>query len=324
MIGNQKGLSIVELMIGLTIGILMLAALTALLVNNTNSRAELDKTMQQIENGRYAMQLVGTELRHAGYYGEGMSVGNAPTALPDPCLTALGDLKAALPVAIQGYSQPAVSPLTCLDSANFKSGTDILVVRRAQTASVPAASLDPASVYLQSLGTQFKMDVGSNDTNFSLLDKSGATAPIHPYTVQIYFVSPCARPAAGVNCTGSADDGGFPRPTLKRLELTAGGWATTTLVEGIDHLALEYGIDNDNDGAPNVFTSAPGTVHNWANVVTVRMHMLARNTRESPEHKDEKTYNLGTVVIGPLNDRYRRHAYSEMVRLMNVSGRREI
>jgi len=71
--------------------------------------------------------------------------------------------------------------------------------------------------------------------------------------------------------------------------------------------------------------SAPhhATITDWANVVTVRMHILARNTRETGGHKDEKTYNLGPVVVGPFNDKYRRHVYSEMIRLMNVSGRRE-
>lgn len=320
----QRGVSIVELMVGLTIGILLLAALTALLVNNTNARTELDRTMQQIENGRYASQLVATELRHAGYYGDGMTVGNPPAVEPDPCLTTLADLKAALPVAVQGYSQPAASPLTCLDNANFKAGTDILVVRRALTSAVPAASLDPQSVYLQTVGTKYEIDLGSNAANFSLKTKSGDFAPIRPYSVQIYFVSPCAHPANGGSvCTGASDDGGFPRPTLKRMELTAGGWVTSPLVEGIDQLVLEYGIDTDNDGGPNLFTATPATVADWANVVTIRMHILARNTRATPGHKDEKTYNLGTLVVGPLNDQYRRHVYSETVRLMNVSGRRE-
>jgi len=319
----QKGLSIVELMVGLTIGILLLAALSALLVNNSTARTELDRTMQQIENGRYASQLLATEVRHAGYYGEGMSVGNPPPALPDPCLTTIADLKAALPVAVQGYSQPAASPLACLDSANFKAGTDVLVIRRARTETVTVASLDAQTPYIQTMGTKFKFDNGNDPTVFSLTAKSGGSAPVHPYSVQIYFVSPCARPAAGDICTGAADDGGFPRPTLKRLELTAAGWVTTTLVEGIDHLALEYGIDSDKDGAPETYTAIPATITDWANVVTVRMHILARNTRETGGHKDEKTYNLGPVVVGPFNDKYRRHVYSEMIRLMNVSGRRE-
>jgi len=243
--------------------------------------------------------------------------------LPDPCLTAIGDLQSALPIAIQGYSQSAASPLACLNGANFKGGTDVLVIRRALTEIVAPAALDPTRPYIQTMGTQFKFANGSNDALFSLTTKTGSSAPIHPYTVHIYFVSPCARPAAGNDCTGAGDDGGFPRPTLKRMELTNAGWVTTTLVEGIDHVTYEYGIDTNNDGSPNVYTATPATASDWSNVVTVRMHLLARNTRESGGHTDEKTYNLGPVVLGPFNDQFRRHVYSELIRLMNVSGRRE-
>lgn len=332
MLKRQQGVSIVELMIGLTIGILMLSALTALLVNNTQGRAELDASMQQIENGRYATQLVASELRHAGYYGEGvseeMAASKAPAALPNPCLTSIADLQAALPIAVQGYSQSALSPVACLDNANFKPGTDVLVIRRALTNAVDAASLNPTAPYIQTMGTTTKIDSGSNAGAFSLTTKAGAAAPIHPYTVQIYFVSPCSRPANGATCAGSVDDNGFPRPTLKRMELTGTGWTTSTLVEGIDQFTVEYGIDNepseeDKDGAPNIFTTAPATTADWANVVSIRVHILARNTRVSSGHKDEKIYNLGTMTIGPLNDNYRRHVYSEMVRLINISGRRE-
>jgi len=320
----QKGLSLIELMIGMTIGILMLVVLSALLSNNTQARAELDQTMQQVENGRYAMQMMTTELRHAGYYGEGSSVGKAPVAVPDPCATVLADQKTALPIAVQGFSQPAASPLGCLNNANFKANTDILVVRRALTGAVAAASLDPGAPYIQSLGTSFVFDSGANATSFNLTTKAGAPADIHPYAVQIYFISPCSKPAAGNDCSGAADDGGYPRPTLKRLDLTAAGWQATALVEGIDNMVVEYGIDTDKDGSADVYKNEAADITEWSNVVAVRMHLLARNTRQTGNYKDEKVYNLGpAVVLGPFNDKYKRHAYSEVVRLMNVSGRRE-
>jgi len=321
---NQRGMSIVELMVGLTIGILLLSVLSALLVNNTRARADLDNSMQQIENGRYAMQLLAGELRHAGYYGEGAISASAPAALPDPCAATIADLKASLPLPVQGYSQQTSSPLSCLADGNLKSGTDILVIRRAMTGAVDSASLDATTPYVQSIGTEYKLDVGSNDTIFSLKTKSGSTAPIHPFAVQIYFISPCSTPASGTNCSGSGDDGGFPRPTLKRLELTSSGWVTTALVEGVDQLRVEYGIDTDGDGVSDSYTPTPSTVSDWTNVTSLRLHLLARNTRETVGYQDDKQYTLGDITVGPAKDKYKRHAYSEAVRLMNVSGRREI
>jgi len=321
-------MSIVELMIGLTIGILLLVVLSALLINNTRARSDLDNSMQQVENGRYAVQLLAGELRHAGFYGEGSATGSTPASLPDPCVATVAGLKASLPLPVQGYSQSSSSPLSCLADANFKSGTDILVIRRAMTNKVDSASLDSATPYLQSIGSDFKLDSGTNASSFTLTTKSGSAAPIHPFAVQIYFISPCSKPASGTTCSGSSDDGGFPRPTLKRLELTSDGttlsWTTTPLVEGVDQLRVEYGIDTDGDGVSDSYTATPSSLSDWTNVASVRLHVLARNTRETLGYTDDKQYTLGDITVGPANDKYKRHAYSEAIRLMNVSGRREI
>jgi len=328
MISRQRGISIVELMVGLTVGLLLLVVLSALLINNTRARSDLDNSMQQVENGRYAMQLLAGELRHAGYYGSGSISDSPPASLPDPCVTTIANLKTSLPLPVQGYSQATSTPLSCLPGGNFKSGTDVLVIRRALTNSIAVASLDATTPYLQTIGTQYKIDIGTNVSSFSLTTKSGSTAPIHPFAVQIYFVSPCSKPASGTTCSGSADDGGFPRPTLKRLELVSDGttlsWTTTALVEGIEQMRVEYGIDDDGDGVSDRYTATPSTLSDWNNTVSVRVHMLARNTRETMGYTDDKSYTLGDLTLAATNDKYKRHAYTEAVRLMNVSGKREI
>ena len=99
---QQRGFSLIEMMIGLTIGLLILTVLSTLLVNNSKARVDLDQSMQQVENGRYAMQLLGDEIRHAGYYGEGALSLSAPTAPPDPCVTTVAAMTTALPLAVQG------------------------------------------------------------------------------------------------------------------------------------------------------------------------------------------------------------------------------
>lgn len=321
LMSKQNGFSIVELMVGLTIGILLLTVLSALLVNNSQARVELDRTMQQVENGRYAMQVLSSELRLAGYYGDGSSVGTVPAAMPDPCVTDVASLKTALSVAIQGYSQVAGNPLTCLNGANVQTGSDILVVRRAQTEPVALASLNPALPYIQTLGDELVFDLGANGANFTLKKIGGALAPIHPYTTQIYFVGPCSTPS-GASCTAKADNGN-PIPTLKRLELDSNGWRSVTLVEGIERMRVEYGIDNDNDGSPDSYVAAPATAKDWSNVVSTNIGLLARNTRATPGHVDGKSYRLITLDIAPPRDAFKRHAYSGVVRFMNVSGRRE-
>ena len=129
-------------------------------------------------------------------------------------------------------------------------------------------------------------------------------------------------------------------PTLKRLELTDSSMVEVPLVEGIEELNIEYGIDNDNDGNPDAYTADPtnytypgcitcAAANNWTNVVTAHLYILARSVDPSPGYADTKTYSLGrdatgnAVTVGPKNDGYRRRVYTALVRIVNPAGRRD-
>jgi type IV pilus assembly protein PilW len=345
----QAGISMVEMMVAVTLGLFVLVGIGLTLTSTSHSRTELDRALQQIENSRYAMQMLAHDLRHAGYYGRYVSELPVPAAMPDPCAASLAALETGMALPVQGYDAPATVPpelAPCLASANWVPGTDILVVRRAQASEpidLPAAS--PGQVYLQTTaypsGPRYLLGTGSNPAAFTLIEKrddhSGATVPagLLPYRVHVYFVSPCDIPTTGDTCSGTDDDGGRPISTLKRLELAAdvGGnpvMRTVPLVEGIQDLQIDYGIDQPapgasvGDGAPDTYTAAPATPSDWGNVVAVQLNLLAANTEPTPGHADGKRYNLGLAgTVGPFGDAYKRHALSAVVRVNNVSGPRE-
>jgi type IV pilus assembly protein PilW len=66
----MAGLSLVELMIAIAIGLVIMAALTTLFAHSSRTREELERNSRQIENGRFALELVSSDLRLAGFYGE--------------------------------------------------------------------------------------------------------------------------------------------------------------------------------------------------------------------------------------------------------------
>lgn len=327
-------------MVAVTIGLLLMAGLVSLVVNTNRSYGELAKASRQLENGRYAVQLLETDIQHAGFYGEFYQLGSLPAALPSPCATDLADLRTALPLPIQGYNGAATSPIpACVSYANYQPNTDILIIRRAATVATSSlASLTSGEVYLQTRGDTSVLNVAANPpastTSFNLKRKDGITlADIRKYHVSIYFISPCSVPS-GSDCDGSAD-GGNPIPTLKRLDLTTNGsglvMTTTPLVEGIENLQVEYGIDRDGDGAPNetavgdndAYAQAPADKTEWSNVVSVRLFLLARNIEPTPGYADAKTYNLGLAGSFTPGGTYKRHVFSAVVRLINPSSRRE-
>lgn len=187
----QRGFTIVELMIGVALGLLLTTVLLALFVNVSQSSQEQFKAAEQIENGRFATDQLATDLRHAGFYGEFSllpSVSGFAT-LPDPCVAPVeGNVVKATtdsPLAfyVQGYDAATVTgsasvPATCatwIDSSSLKAGSDIVVVRRlntiplidppdatnnAPTIPVTAATPVAGEVFVQTTSTTLDVQYG--------------------------------------------------------------------------------------------------------------------------------------------------------------------
>lgn len=340
-------------MISLTIGLVMLTALTAMFVNQNQARAELDRANRLVENGRYAMELLSDDSRLAGFYGEldpsTLGVPNPTlTTLPDPCSVDPAVFSSALRLHVQGYNNVTdTSDKTCLPAVGtsgnaVKPQTDILVIRRTKTESVKLSTLAGSILpFLQVKLCQYDTDdyrISTDLTTFILRQKdcddagAGTLAEVRQFLVYIYFISPENNAGDGI-------------PTLKRvqLELDAGGAvkfsAPVALVEGIENMQVDYGIDTDNNGSIDLYSDCdlttnktqpdtPGfecTNGQWANVVATRINLLARNMDQTKDYTDEKTYALGSFysIGSAFNDSYKRRVYSQFVRLVNPAGRRE-
>lgn len=333
---RQRGMTLVEWMVSIAVGLFLLAGLAVLFQHQSSAQGELEKSSRQIENGRYALQLLRDDIELAGYNGEYSGPGTVPGALPDPCATAAADLASALALPIQGVDAPT-STLPCgISAANHQDGTDILVVRHADV-DVVSGALTAGQSYLQSgiknnaLNFVIDQAVGTAlPASFDLKKKDGATAAsVRKYRVHVYYVSPCSVPTNGSTCSAAnTDDGGVSVPTLKRMELSVGSGAaqfsSMPLVEGIENLQIDYGVDSTGDGAPDSFVTNPATVSDWSNVMALRVHLLARNNERSGGYTDSKTYHLGLAgAAAARNDAFKRHVFSQLIRVVNPSSRRD-
>jgi type IV pilus assembly protein PilW len=209
---RASGLSLIELMVALTLGLFLIAGMLTLLARNSNTRAELDKAGRQIENGRYAAQRISEDLHNAGFYGEfyGLPTPGTsafPATLPDPCDTgyATAAFKNAKAFPVQGVTavtSAAAAAMTCIDAANFSTGafSSVLVVRfaspattlptpanvalgsldwapNATAATAAIATLDAATLYVQSNVDDVSFATKSNAaTNFATLKVSTGSA----------------------------------------------------------------------------------------------------------------------------------------------------
>lgn len=340
---GMAGFSLVELMISITIGLLLLLGLVTLLVNSSASHTEMQKSSVQIENGRYATQLLSDDIRLAGYYAEYPPTGynyNVPempcaAAIPDDPLTLAPVDESNFPQSPIGYDLTATAPdFACM--TNLKAGTGVLVLRRVKTlpTTVAAAAVDGTNaMYLQI--SQCNSDETDIPLKFQIADADPTTAgeftlrtsacdsairaPLHKFVKHIYYISSCnvCVPSDGI-------------PTLKMVEISDDDTpdAPIALVEGIEDVQFDYGIDTTGDGSPDSYVAAPAAAADWANVMAVRINLLARNIVPTAGYNDSKTYALGlanpayTVPAGVART-YKRHAYTSLVRVENPSARRE-
>lgn len=321
---RQHGVTLVELMIAITLGMLIMAALLALYVNITRTNNEMAKSNRQIENGRFAIQVLQNDLAHAGFWGAVRPV--APTAIPDPCQPT-GTWNDAyktnlLAIPVQGFANGAT--LATCGVVGVLGNSDVLVVSHANTCTFGTAGCDggadtgphfQASACTTAVPVPPPFVIGAPPTDtatFFLTNRDCATrAELRKIVTNIYYLA---------NSNG--------QPTLMRVALTNGAFATPQpLIEGIEALRFEYGIDNDGNGSPDSYEMcAPCTQAQLANIVVVKVHVLARNLEMTPGYTDSKSYQLGGITIDSsgLPDGFKRHVFSTTVRLVNPSGRREL
>lgn len=345
---RQAGLTLVEFMVSIVIGMLMIAAIATLIANQSSTRGEIDKSGRMIENGRYATQVLAADLQMAGYWGESEVAPGTAAAMPNACDVSVGGLLPATALHVQGYSfnagVAAASPLSgCV--TNHKPGTDVLVVRRldpdssaTETAGATDLSkvvegqvyvqtgLTTGAVQLSALLAAGSADATVNTAAFPLHKRNLSLSALRKLVVHVYYISQCSVEVSG-SCTGA--DGGTPIPTLKRLELGVGpAFTKVTIAEGIENLQVDYGVDGtDADGAPNGVDVSGSALDfaTWQDVMTVKVHLLARSSEASGGFTDSKTYALGTFGAASAaagEKGYKRHMFVQSVRLVNPSGRR--
>ena len=98
---RQRGFTLIEMMVGILIGMALIAGLAITFANSSQSYGEMQKQSQQIESGRYAFDVLRDDLEHVGFLGARTQLPTVPGAEPDPCAFALADLTAGIALPIQ-------------------------------------------------------------------------------------------------------------------------------------------------------------------------------------------------------------------------------
>jgi type IV pilus assembly protein PilW len=323
---RMRGLSLVELMIASLLGVLLLAALASLYLAGKRQYFHDEQLARLQENGRYATGLLRRELQMAGFYGGVLPVaGIEAVAIPRDCsdepwalstaspLTFVDDHLSATEVRTTGDRQ-----LDCIDGRDVAPGTDVLAVRRtAAEASVADGLVAPD---LSSYSTwrwflQVSPDrppqwrrLASRDLPGIAVEGPGTS--LWKAVARIFYIRRYSAP-------DNRNDG---LPVLCMEELVNEAMLTRCLVEGVENLQLELGVDTDGDGIANRYLN-PRDTGDLADAVAARVHLLLRSVFQVPGPRASTSYRLGSVQVNAAGDGYLRRVFSTTIQLRNVARR---
>ncbi|ROH89453.1 hypothetical protein ED208_09940 [Stagnimonas aquatica] len=351
---RQSGLTLVELLIAVTLGLIALAVMIGVFIANSQNYRQNDAITALQDNARFAMDNLSRDLAMAGYWGgvrppdaaRDLLVSSAAAAAvrANDCgpSAAASDsrwlLEPSLPLEFRNHLDAAslASRFRCLTAV--QANTDVLMVRRVSGASAialdqPTAtslSLTAGRYYVktnQSSGALFRAASASvnlgdpSDCPASDSGVSGGCPPqeqpvqVYAYVPRIYFVHDVS--------------GDIKVPTLCRYVLNDQG--TTPRMEqeclayGVENLQIEWGIDSDGDDLVDRYLAAP-TAAELLLARSARIHLLVRASEQRVQSSDAlKEYVLADyrsaddatfTTTGVL-----RRAFTTTVQLKNLVSR---
>lgn len=318
----QRGMSMIEMMVALTIGMVMMGGLIAAVVASQNThRLTSDIGLLQ-ENGRYALDIMSESIQMAGHWGgveaENITLHSNIADLEDGDGSCTESWIVSVATSVQGYEGGSTAPLNCISSSDYRSQTDMLVVRYASTFGMKKAAPGSASddkFYLRSNVSTYEAEVFRDKESSSTSVTESDTTYSYPYTTELYYVSPCQTS----DCSEDPDI-----PTLYRLAISGTKFKSEPLVSGVENLQLEYGWDSTGDNMADTYGDA-SAVTDWDDVRSVRVALVTRSLEKDSAAEAQTSYSIGsymgsgsqTVDVSSADQHYRRKIYTRVIQLRN-------
>ncbi len=339
---RARGVSLVELMIALTIGLATVGAIGWIYIGTSKTYRTQDSLARLQEGARYAFEVISNDLRMAGAtgcsYATKLNVINSPTT--------------------RWYTNPLDHPVLGLEQDDaagtgaFNLTSDAISVLRADVSrEYVVASHNNAGSFTFDTTTGLTAGdflVATNCNHVSVFQtatvSSGAvtystgTSPGNSAVDLGVTYAPNSRAYRLVASTYYVDTNPAGQPALFRSR-PAGASATPTaeeLIEGVEDIQISYGVDTDAtaDRLPN-FTRASDAVDpyltadevnsalvpgataadKWSRVISVKISLLMR-TVDDNVIPDSQTYTFNGADV-TATDRRLRKVFTHVVRLRN-------
>lgn len=302
---RSAGFSLIELMIGMTVGLFVSAAALSLFLSSSSTHRSVSQVANLLDSARTAISMIERDITLAGYWGlvgdTKIIWGRRGTAdAINPAVNNDCDTGNAFAIDLEKVIQvfDNTAPSACMPA--HLADTDVLVIRRAATGSGFTAGGNELYVNSDhSHGEVYETDDGPNSL-FATINES------RPLVVNAYYI------------TDTTSDAGT-RSSLRRLTLAAGPeFVSQELVPGVEDMQIELGLDMNGDGSADTYVSPTVAGANADRTVAVRVSLLLHASGIDPSYTDTGDYLLlGAAqkrIVGLPN---RRVQYSKTITLRN-------
>lgn len=335
MIMRQKGLSMIELIVAMALSlILMLGVIQIFISNKKTFEINHDLSLMQ-ESGRVALELMTGSIRMADHWvgveAENVQFGTTTlSAAPSGCgVNQVFDTEYVLRGYEGASSLSSVSnfPANCIPTSDYEPETDIIFVKYADGRTLindidVADSDNEDTYYVRALEGQSAFVFQGSDSATAIAQIPVEDAVFNmEYATELYFIRKC-----NVIVENECKD---EVPTLVRLTITEDRFEQEALIEGVEQLQLEYGIDTDADYEIDEYQTASAianTPEAWAEVLSVKVSIIARSTdKDFTLDEQGKEYlmagdksEVGSgYTVGEDAKNYRRKLYQREVFVRN-------
>lgn len=295
----RRGLTMVELLVGVALGLFLIAVMGTIYVGSKNTFLAQESTARLQENGRFAIDTLAADLRKSGFRGclgqvRSTPVNNVlktPTALlynfVEPAWGSHntgGGWSPALAAPVSGLSPSASgdvlvlrkpngvgwaltaemgdtsAALTVSATPNITNGDLLMVADCAGAAVFQATNAAPGTTgSIEHKSTAGGLTPGVSADSLGRMFLQDAL--VWRLQTVVYYL------ADGVRKPGQLALWSYTNPVYD------GGAQNVELVSGVERMAVMFGIDTDSDFAADRFVSAD-QVTDWTQVVSARVELL--------------------------------------------------
>ncbi len=332
---KQQGFSLVELMVAIVLGLILVAGVIELFVNNRQVYRVQDAQSRLQENGRYAIKILSQSIERAGYLGCSTRSALNITNVLNTSNAYLWDIT----TPIEGQEATGANSWTPAEDASITGavgGSDILTIRTVEppelrvvshpTTGLPGSAdiivnggngLVTGDIVLAHdcvAGAIFEI-TSATPSNGTIAHAQGAGTTDTPgnvtqalgYNFGAGWVNKIATNSFYIRNNNNAQVASLYRVTAEN--------APVELVEGIESMQIRYGVDTTGNGSTDAYQTAD-QVGNWNNVVSVRISLVMVSLENNLTVNGSQSYRIEGGLVDP-GDRRLRRVFTRTVTLRN-------